>query len=171
MLSKIRQISNYLLFTLLFIAIYGSVLYFPFKWLSAYSHLYAFLGNFALIVIILAADELTLKMLQSEEFVMQMRKKKDTEKIYHSLQKVFGNIISFKTGLYLFYVLILIGSLIIELDPTLVGENLGDFIHANNYSILLLIALDMLIGQFSKDRERMKKIPEKLKISLTEKQE
>ena len=79
--------------------------------------------------------------------------------------------VSFKTVLYMFYIFILIFSQIIDFYPALVGENIGNFISANSYSILLLIALDQVIGQFSKDRERVGKISEKLKKDLVENQE
>ena len=167
MINKIIQISRYLLFTLINLVIYGFVLYGVFLWLSAYSFLCAYLGNLALIISILAADEYTFKILQSEKFVTRMKKEKNPDENYRFLQLGLDSVGSFKSDLYLFYVFILIGSQIIEFNPALVGENLGNFILANNYSILLLIAFDMLIRQFSNDRKKTKKILAKLKESLT----
>ena len=60
---------------------------------------------------------------------------------------------------------------IIDFYPTIASEDISSFIHANSYSILLFIAFDQFIGQFSKDKERMNKISEKLKKSMTENQE
>ena len=102
---------------------------------------------------------------------MQLKKEKDAEKNYRLIQWIMDSFVSFKTILYLFYVVILIVSQVISINPTLVGENISNFIMANNYSILFLIAFDMLLSQFTKDKERMKEISENLKKSLAEKEE
>jgi len=156
-----------MLSSLVFVVVYGIIVYFVFVWLAKYSMLYAYFGNLALILLLLAIDEYMLKLLQSKDYFERLLKEKKWEEIYGYIQKS----ISFKTELYFFYVLILIFSQILEFYPTLVGENLGSFILANNYSILLLVALDMLIQQYSKDRKRMKKITDELKKSLTENQD
>ena len=156
-----------MLSSLVFVVVYGIIVYFVFVWLAKYSMLYAYFGNLVLILLLLAIDEYMLKLLQSKDYFERLLKEKKWEEIYGYIQKS----ISFKTELYFFYVLILIFSQILEFYPTLVGENLGSFILANNYSILLLVALDMLIQQYSKDRKRMKKITDKLKKSLTENQD
>jgi hypothetical protein len=96
---------------------------------------------------------------------MLMKKKFGAEKTESMLT---GGFISFKTLIYLLYLFILIASQIIDFNPDLIGENLVNFIQANNYSILFLLAFDTLIGQFSKDKERMKKIAEKLKEDSSE---
>ena len=164
MSNKIIQISNRILYVLFSNIIYGLIMYYVYTWLVGYSPLYAYFGNLALIILGLALDEFTLKMLQSEM-------EKDIEKIYRYVQWMINNFVSFKKILYLFYVFILIFSQIIDSNPALVGEGLRNFILANSYSILLLIAVDALIGQFSKDRERMNKISAKLKKSLPENQD
>ena len=156
-----------MLSSLVFVVVYGIIVYFVFVWLAKYSMLYAYFGNLVLILLLLAIDEYMLKLLQSKDYFERLLKEKKWEEIYGYIQKS----ISFKTELYFFYVLILIFSQILEFYPTLVGENLGSFILANNYSILLLVALDMLIQQYSKDRKRMKKITDELKKSLTENQD
>ena len=168
MLKKIKQTGKNLLFSLLCIAVYGIVLYFVFTWLAGYSLLFAYLGNLALIVLVLAIDEHMVKIMQSDKFVMQLKKEKDPEKSYHTLQFHLDNFSSFKTDLYVFYILILVVSQIMEFHIVPVNENLGNFILANSYSIILLIALDMLIRQFTNDRARMKKISEMLKRKISE---
>ncbi|MCL2146903.1 MAG: hypothetical protein FWH52_03750 [Synergistaceae bacterium] len=165
-MSNNKKIRTFL-FSLIYIAIYGFVSYSVFTWLFEYSRLFAYLGNLALIIIVLAMDELTLKMIQSEKYITQiMKDENDPREKFNSLQMGLNNSFSFKTDLHLFYVFILIASQIIELYPTLVGEKLGNFIFANNYSILLLIAFDTLVSQFSKDRERIDKILELFKKSM-----
>ena len=171
MLKGIKQISQQLLVSFLTIVIYGIILYFVCTWLAGYSLLYAYLGNLALIIIVLAFDELTLKTFQSEKRVTQIMSREDAEKAHRRVQLGLDNAVSFKTELYLFYVLILIFTQIIDLTPILVGENLGTFFHINGYSIVLLLAFDMFIGQLSKDKERLKKISEKFKKYFTENQD
>jgi len=168
MLINIIRLSRYILCALIANAAYGVLLYFVFTWLAGYSLLYAYLGNLALIILILAIDEYTHKILQSEKFIMKLKKEKDPEKSYRSLEWGLSNFGSFKTDLYLFYVFILVFSQIIEFHPSLVGDNLGGFIRANSYSILFFIAFDTLLGQYSKDRKRMKEILATIKKSLDE---
>jgi hypothetical protein len=170
-MAKIKQIGKHLLFIFYSNAIYGLILYFAFTWLAGYSLLFAYLGNLALIVLGLAWDEFNQKWLQSKKAVLLLKKEKDIEKNYRFVQQLMDSFVSIKTALYLFYIIILIFSQILDFYPALAGGNLGNFILANNYSILFLVAFDMLIGQFSKDRERMKKISAYLKKSLTENQD
>ncbi|MCL1820486.1 MAG: hypothetical protein FWG36_07525 [Oscillospiraceae bacterium] len=150
--------------------VYGVVIYFSFTWLAGYSLIYAYFGNLALILFFLAIEEVSLKALDSEAIHKKLREE-GGEKTYRSLEKALDSNISFKTMLYMFYVFLLIISQIININPALAGENLSNFINANSYSILLLIALDTLIGQFTKDRERLKKITERLKESLSANQD
>ncbi len=168
MLNKIIQISKFILYDLIFLVLYGIILYFVFTWLAGYSLLYAYLGNIALILLVLVVDEYMIKLFQSKDIAIRLMKEENKEKTYNSIQGLLDSLISFKTELYLFYVFILIFSQIIDFSPTLVNENISSFILANSYSILLLIAFDRIIQNFSNDRKRMKKISENLKKSLDE---
>jgi len=171
MSNKIKRIGKHLFYILWSNVLYGLLLYFVFTWLAGYSLLYAYFWNLALIILGLAIDAYLLQMLQSKKIIMQLKEEKDAEKNYRLIQWIMDSFVSFKTILYLFYVVILIVSQVISINPTLVGENISNFIMANNYSILFLIAFDMLLSQFTKDKERMKEISENLKKSLAEKEE
>ena len=172
MLNKIKQISAYLLFSLISIVVYGLILYLVFSWLVGYSILHAYIGNLALIILTLAIDEYYMKkLMKSDELIIQMMKGEDSKKKYRSIQRGLNNVGSFKADVYLFYILILVFSQIIEYRPALVGESLGAFFHVNSYSILLLLAFDTLAGQYSKDRERMKTILDRIEKSLPETQD
>jgi len=173
MSNKIKKILKYLSYILASNIIFGCIIYFTYTWLVGFSLLYAYLGNLALIILGLILDELAFKTYQSEKFVTAVKKehRKEIEKNYRIIQWQMDNFVSFKATLYMFYVLILIFSQIIEFYPTLVGENLENFILANSYSILLLIAFDQIIGQFSKDRRKAKDILVKLKKDLFENQD
>ena len=158
MLNKIKRITRYLLYIIISNLLYGLILWYTCIWLAGYSLLYAYLGNLALIVFGLALDEYSLRMYQSEKTITQIKKEKDAEKALHLAQLHMDNFVSFKAALYLFYILILILSQIIEFDHTLISGDLETFIQVTKYSILLLVAYDMLTEQFSKDKRRMKKI-------------
>jgi hypothetical protein len=168
MKNKIRQINKYLIYDILGMAAYGLILYFGFTWLAGFSLLYAYLWNFALIIFAVALDKYFDKLMKSDKMLMLMKEKYGTEK---AVLMLTGGVISFKTLIYLFYIFILIASQIIDFNPALIDGNLVDFIHANNYSILFLLAFDTLVRQFSKDRERMRKVAEKIKDSLSENQD
>ena len=171
MSNKIKQIAKHLFYILWSNVLYGLILYFVFTWLAGYSLLYAYFWNFTLIILGLSIDAYFLKMLQSKKILTQLKEGKDAEINYRLIQWLVDSFVSFKTILYLFYIIILIISQIIDVNSTFLDESISNFILANNYSILFLVAFDMLLTQFSKDKERMKKISENLKKSLAENKE
>jgi len=168
MLRIIQRILKFILFALVTNIVYGIIIYFAFTWLVGYSLLLAYIGNLVIIVLALIVDELTLMFWQSSKLVALMKNEEDVEKSYNFIQKYFDGFVSFKTVLYLFYIIILVVSQIVEFYPTIISENVADFIFANRYSILILIAFDQLIRQFSKDRRRIRRIEAKLKRDLAE---
>ena len=170
MKNKIKKLCRHLLYIICTNFIYGVILYNVCTWLAGFSLMHAFLGNLALILMGLALDEQNYKMFQSDYLylqIAQIEKEKDRERNYRIIQWMMDSFVSFKTVLYVFYVFILIVSQVIDFNPALVGEDLGNFIIANRYSILLLIAFDMIIGQFSKDKERMEEIAAKFRERYT----
>jgi len=110
------------------------------------------------------------KFYESKKLVAMLTKEKDIEKNYRLIRLQLDSFVSFKTVLYIFYIFILVFSQILDFYPELIGGNIGNFVNANSYSILLLIAFDQVIGQFSKDRERTAKISSKLEKELFENQ-
>jgi hypothetical protein len=80
---------------------------------------------------------------------------------------LIDSFVSFKTMLYLFYIIILFISQIIDFYPEMVGGNLKTFVIINRYNIVLLIAFDKLIGHFLRDRKRMAEISGKLDKHLS----
>ena len=165
------QIIKPVITTLLSLAIFGFALYYLTIRLAGYSNLYALLGNLALIVLVLAVDTLSIKSLQSEKIIVRMKKEKDPEKSFRILKRGLNASVSFKTDLYLLYVIILVASQVIEFYPAFAGEDLRNFVNTNSYSILLLVAFDSLIGRFSKDREDIKNALAKLEKTWTENQD
>jgi len=171
MTKKLKRIGSYFLYILYSNALYGLILWYTCTWLAGYSLVYAYLGNLALIILGLLLDELTLRMYRSERTARDIKKEKNPEKALRALSWLTDSFVSFKASLYLFYLLLLIISQIIEFNPTLAGENLSNFILATKYSILLLVAYDLLLEQFSKDRKRMRELSAKFKKYLTEPQD
>ena len=169
--EKIMQISRNLIFSFLSIVILGVVIYFFTSWLTGYSLLYAYIGNLLLIIVILTTDELMQVYMQSDRFILQMKKGKDIKKKYSSVQWSLENFVSFKTDLYLFYIIVLIGSEIVNFYPALVKDDFNNFFLINRYNILLLFAFDSLIEKISENKEKMKKLSAKLKKSLSENQD
>jgi hypothetical protein len=147
------------------------MLYFVFTWLAGYSLLYGYFGSLTFMAIMIVIEEYSTRTMESETWFKKVSEQKDREKLLRSFSKGIEYNISTKTILYLFYVFVLIFSQIIENNPALAGEDLRIFILSNNHSILVLIAIDMLIGQVSKDRERMKKIAVKFKEYFPKAQE
>ncbi|MCL2757633.1 MAG: hypothetical protein FWD43_06110 [Coriobacteriia bacterium] len=165
MLKKLIKIIKYVLFLLLSTTLYGLAMYFVYTWLVGYSLLLAYLGNLILIIIALVWDESNFKLYDS------LVKSKDALKELKNsryFRWILDSFISFKAALYLFYVLIMVFSQIINAYPTLAYESLASFIAANEYSILLLIAVDLFSGQFVKDRKRMSSVLERFEKAWKE---
>ena len=129
--------------------------------------MHAYFGNLTLIVLALVVDEIILKsyhsMIRSEKYAEQLVK----DPFFRFSLDAF---VSFKTILYLFYILILIVSQMAEFNPTMLSGDLESFISANKYSILLLIAVDRLISQFPKDREKIAVLSAEIKKRSTKDQ-
>ena len=171
MSAKIRKTLKVLLYAISSNAIFGSIIFFTFTWLARYSVLYAYLGNLALIILGLLMDEHMIKSFQSKKLAMQIKrikKVKDRELNYRIIKGVLNNFVSFKTVLYTLYILILILAQIIDFYPTLFSEDIRSFILANNYSILIIVAFDLVLGEFLRDRKRSKDIMKVLDDNLNE---
>ena len=170
MYNKTIKIIKHLLYIIFSNTLYGIIVYYIYAWLVGYSLLYVYIVNLALIIFGLILDEATIKTWNSKKLITDIKKMKgkSREINYRLVRLIFDGFISFKTILYLFYIFILIAAQIIDFYPALISENLMNFIHANNYSILILIALDQLTGQFLKDRKRIKEISEKFEKDFTE---
>ena len=171
MKNRIARFAKHLVYAIISNILYGLAVYYIYVSLIGKSLLYVYLVNLALIILFLAIDKGALKMWESKKIIMALKKEKDMERSYRYIQLYFDAFVSFKTVLYLFYIIILIAAQIIDFYPTAINENLKNFIFANNYSIILLLAADELVGQFTKDRERIRKISTKIKKELNEGQE
>jgi hypothetical protein len=152
--------------------VYGVAVFGIYTALVGQSLLLVYLVNLALIIVFLALDEASLKIWDSKmkvaEKLARLKDEKEIEKNYRLIQLYFDSFVSFKAVLYLFYILILIIARVIEFYPALLSENLTNFVSANDYSILVLIAADQLVGQFSKDKAKIEKISAKFNKDFAE---
>jgi len=155
----------YVLYGLVAGVLWGFLMYFAFEWLAGYSLLLAYLGNILLIIVALAADELTFSMytraFQSEAALRELEKSR-------FFRLFLGAFVSFKAILYLFYILIMLLSQIVTYYPTLVHENVTNFIVANEYSILILVAIDLFSGQIRIDKKRRTRLSKEFENRLNE---
>jgi len=166
--KRFIQILKYASFIILSNTIYGLAMYFAYTWLVRYSLLLAYLGNLVLIIIALVWDEANFKTYDS---LLASKEALDELKNSRFFRYIMDSFISFKASLYLFYALIMILSFIVVSYPTILPESLGSFIAANEYSILLLIAVDLFSGQFTKDRKRTKAVLERFEKAWDEEQD
>ena len=155
MLNKIKHAKNYLLYALFSNILFGFIYYLVFSQLVKHSLLAAYLGCLALIFIGLYLDKIILRDIVSEKTIDQIKNLNatDQKKNYRLIQIVLNSFVSFKTILFVFYFFILIASQVLNIAPSLANENISSFITANSYGMVLLLAFDRIVGQFSKDRE------------------
>lgn len=168
MQTKLIRVAKYAAFLLVSTGLYGLAMFGVYTWLSGYSLLLAYFGNLALIIIALLWDEANFKMYDK---VLQSKEALDELKNSRVFSFTLEGFISFKAALYLFYVLIMVFSRVIATYPNLIYESVSSFIIANEYGILLLVAVDMFAGQFAKDRKRATTVLEKFEDAWKDKKD
>jgi len=151
----------FILETIVTALVFGLVTYFIIYERLADGHrLTAYIYNLALIAIILILDKVTDTIMMTDGFL-----KKDYGVIRNFLSRVLfvTHFVSFKTALYLFYIVMLIMSRISILEPDIIDRYQLGFIYSVEYGIVLLIPLDKFIDLITKDDRRIHKIMAKLK--------
>ena len=166
MLKRAVFIVKYMFYTLIMAALYGYTAYFLiYRLLADGSLLYTYIGNMVLIIIFLTVDYIIHGILQSKGFVI-------TEKNYRFARFLYlDSLVSFKTTVYLFYIIVLVVSQIISFSPTPANEEIANFFTTIEYGILFVIALDTLIGSVFKDMERIDGITAKFKGYISKQQD
>ena len=158
MLDFIKRNGKYFVYALFTNIIFGAIYYLVFWWLVRYSLLFAYLGCLVLIFIGLWLDKQTLKYIMSDKMVTELKKmaEADQKKNLNLIKWILDSYVSFKTILFIFYFVIIIVSQVINIAPDFVGKDVSNFVMANSYGIVLLLAWDRIRGQFAKDRGEMK---------------
>ena len=168
MLDKIKKIRKYILYIIFTNTLFGIIYFLVFNSLVKYSLLWAYLGCLGLIVFGLVIDKSLIKFLAVEG--LNKLSEKELKQNKKTILWLTESFVSFKTVLFVFYFFILIISQIINIVPSLVGEAFSKFILANSSGIVLIIAFDRIINQFSKDRKDMFEKHEEFKRYFQENQ-
>ncbi|MCL2407044.1 MAG: hypothetical protein FWC95_03870 [Defluviitaleaceae bacterium] len=123
-----------------------------FQWLAGGNNFAAYIINLGVIAMILVMDELASHHTAREDFFTKRR-----SKFRGFIAKIlfYSHIVSFKSALYLFYILMLVLSRVTNLDQNILSREDISFIYSVEYGILLLIPLDKLIDLIVKDDKRM----------------
>ena len=68
-------------------------------------------------------------------------------------------LVSVKSGLYLFYIFVLIQAKVLQLDtPFFISDSFGQYIVTMEYGLVLLVAADMFIKQLGTDHRRIQEM-------------
>ena len=121
--------------------------------------LIAYAYNIVLIAVILVFDKVADYYMSQEDFLT-----KDSGKIKNLFAKLLfaTHLVSFKTALYLFYIVMIVLSRISILEPDLINRYQISFIYSVEYGIVLLIPLDKFLELLTKDDKRIMKILSRL---------
>ena len=135
----------------IFSALFGVFAYFViYRWMANEYRLAAYIYNLIFITIILALDKTADYTLRKINFSARRNKLKN-----FFVKLLFAaHLVSFKAGLYLFYIAMLILSRISILAPHVVNRYDISFIYSVEYGILLLLPIDKLIELLTKDSKR-----------------
>ncbi|MCL2841075.1 MAG: hypothetical protein FWE05_09925 [Defluviitaleaceae bacterium] len=119
----------------------------------------AYLINLTFIATVLILDIIANKIMTKEGFMT-----KERTKLGHFFAQVLfaAHFVSFKTALYLFYIVMLIASRTSILHPDFVFSYITGFIYSVEYGILLLIPLDKFLELLTKDDRRILRILHKM---------
>ena len=154
--GKTKDIILYIAFAMIPAAAYGLFSYFIiYTRLAGRSMLHSYLWNIAFIIAFLIFDKFTSDILLSKEFVI-------TKKTYFiaGVMHVLS-FVSFKTAMYLFYIVVLIASRISILAPDSVPYGLHGFVLSVEYCLILLVVFDKFIEYLLEDGVRMKRVSAK----------
>jgi len=124
--------------------------------------LYAYSLNLAFIVVVLLLEKLLDNIMLSKSFTIT-----PLTRPYKALMEkalYLTHMVSFKTALYLYYLVILLVSRAATLEPDIISDYVRTYIHSVEYCVLLLIPFDKLLEQITKDEKRNKKIYAKLNL-------
>ncbi|MCL2753266.1 MAG: hypothetical protein FWE44_03860 [Defluviitaleaceae bacterium] len=160
-LNKAKQTGRIILYGL-FAAIWAYLYY----WMT-FSYMYemveqglvleAYLYNLFAIMIVLFFDWLVKKFMFARKYLS----KNIFTRIVRFLVLPKSGLVSFKSGLYLFYVFMLLYSMLLThspyLEPTTTFEQ---YVVAMEYGIIILLAIDMFIKQLSSDNNRILELEE-----------
>jgi hypothetical protein len=163
MSSKIKILCSYLLrcfWIFVGAVIFGAVTFSIIWRLSGESMTIAYILNGLTIVVIIVEDKLRLN------YLYKRKKKPFRNKIISDLFDFIvvdkHDLSSMKTSLYLFYIFALVSSHMLNINPYLeVSDSVRNYFATVEYGLVILLAVDTLVGQFIKDGKHIKTYEEK----------
>ena len=152
--------------TIITAILYGLFAYFIIYQRMAFGRsVIAYALNLIFIIIILLLDILMHIRMDSKEFLNANRGRVRT---ILGMVLFYCHFVSFKTGLYLFYLFMLVVSRMSTLEPGLLDPYLRTFVYSVEYGILLLLPLDKFLEQLAKDDKRMAAILKRIRNKSNE---
>ena len=136
--------------------LFGLITYYViYSQLAGGHRLMAYVYNIVLIAAILVLDRLLNHCMEKDGFLTQER-----SRFGHFLAHCLfvTHFISFKTALYLFYIVMLVVSRVSILEPGIIDSHYLSFIYSVEYGVLLLIPLDKFLELLTKDDTRILRI-------------
>ncbi|MCL2616818.1 MAG: hypothetical protein FWD96_04150 [Defluviitaleaceae bacterium] len=145
---------------------FGLITYFIiYGGLASGNRLIAYMYNIVFIAIILILDKVADHIMQSDDFLTR-----DHGRWKNLLARTLfaTHMVSFKTALYLFYIVMLVLSRASFLEPDLIDRYQLSFIYSVEYGVLLLIPLDKFMELLTKDDKRLLKIVSRKKVDTAQ---
>jgi predicted membrane protein len=129
-------------------------------------------GNLLYIFAFIAADEYMVRRYwRAEALHARLKRKKNIRyrKIsFHYETWSMKHYVSFRTFLFIFYVLVLIAAQVSKFYPALIEESIASFLGVVEYSVIILLAFKDIGEEFPRDRSRARKRLEEFEHYLTE---
>ena len=162
-LSKLRAVGRFVLycFVACFLAVsYGYLTYPPMYELIAEGHVFvAYLFNLWVIMFLLLLDKIVMSRFVMSKIIslrILLSKNLLTKIIRACLLPKVG-LMSFKSGLYLFYIYVLLMAKLIQSGTIVnVSDSFEQYILTMEYGLVMLVAVDMVIKQIITDHGRIK---------------
>jgi hypothetical protein len=154
---------------------YCNVLYIVVDSLSDFSPFVAFAGNLLFILLMIAADEYSMRMYWRPD-IMYARLARYKNAKHREIALRFEKFslqyyVSFRTFLFGFYIIVLIVSQIAKLYPDLLDASIVEFLGIIEYSVIFLLAFKDLGEEFPRDRKRAQKKLNEFEEYLAERQD
>jgi len=152
--------------TIITAAAYGMITYMViYNRLAGGYALLAYVYNILLMLVFLLLDKVADRLMGKDDFLSKKRSRAGTilARVLFAL-----HFVSFKTSLYLFYIIMLIASRVAALEHGLISLELYYFIRSVEYGVLLLIPLDKFMDMVTQDDRRITRILRRLEGKLPE---
>ena len=158
-IGKLRVVGGVILYgsyAVLLAITYGYITYPTMYALFEKGHVFeAYIFNLMTIVIWLLLDKFACRLMALRKL---LSRNMFTKVVRAVLLPKFG-LVSVKSGLYLFYIYVLIQAQVLQLEPSLaISDSFNKYIVVMEYGIIMLVAVDMFLKQFVTDCGRIREM-------------